>query len=128
MTGGNVIIFGEVGNNFGAGMTGGMAFTYDKEVVRFVGLGVITVHKARKVPTFSTRMNVNSFQDHENAQALPSNRSSIAKQYTKHYQAIDPNLLFFSPNLLIFIHIYPYLPLFINFYPCLLFLSIFIHF
>ena len=31
MTGGNVIILGEVGNNFGAGMTGGMAFVYDKE-------------------------------------------------------------------------------------------------
>ncbi len=31
MTGGNVTILGQVGNNFGAGMTGGMAFVYDKE-------------------------------------------------------------------------------------------------
>ena len=30
MTGGKVIILGEVGNNFAAGMTGGMAFIYDK--------------------------------------------------------------------------------------------------
>ncbi|MBT6566225.1 MAG: glutamate synthase large subunit [Candidatus Puniceispirillum sp.] len=30
MTGGKVVILGEVGNNFGAGMTGGMAFIYDK--------------------------------------------------------------------------------------------------
>ncbi len=40
-------------------------------------------------------MNVNSFQDRENAiidQALPSNRPSIAKQLTKHYQAIDQAL------------------------------------
>jgi glutamate synthase (NADPH/NADH) large chain len=29
MTGGTVVILGEVGNNFGAGMTGGMAFVYD---------------------------------------------------------------------------------------------------
>ena len=29
MTGGTVVILGEVGNNFGAGMTGGMAFIYD---------------------------------------------------------------------------------------------------
>ena len=39
-----------------------------------------------------TRMNVNSFQDRENAiidQALPSNRPSITKQKTKYYQAID---------------------------------------
>ena len=31
MTGGNAIILGSVGNNFAAGMTGGMAFVYDKE-------------------------------------------------------------------------------------------------
>ena len=31
MTGGTAIILGKVGDNFGAGMTGGMAFVYDKE-------------------------------------------------------------------------------------------------
>ena len=31
MTGGNIIILGDVGDNFGAGMTGGMAFIYDKD-------------------------------------------------------------------------------------------------
>ena len=30
MTGGTVVILGKVGDNFGAGMTGGMAFVYDK--------------------------------------------------------------------------------------------------
>ncbi len=30
MTGGNIIILGNVGDNFAAGMTGGMAFVYDK--------------------------------------------------------------------------------------------------
>ena len=30
MTGGAAIILGDVGDNFGAGMTGGMAFVYDK--------------------------------------------------------------------------------------------------
>ena len=29
MTGGSVVILGKVGDNFGAGMTGGMAFVYD---------------------------------------------------------------------------------------------------
>ena len=33
MTGGLVVILGEVGSNFGAGMTGGMAFVYDTEDV-----------------------------------------------------------------------------------------------
>ena len=31
MTGGRVVILGPVGDNFGAGMTGGMAFIYDKD-------------------------------------------------------------------------------------------------
>jgi glutamate synthase (NADPH/NADH) large chain len=31
MTGGTAIILGEVGDNFGAGMTGGMAFVYDEK-------------------------------------------------------------------------------------------------
>ena len=30
MTGGTVVILGQTGDNFGAGMTGGMAFIYDK--------------------------------------------------------------------------------------------------
>ena len=30
MTGGTVVILGNVGDNFAAGMTGGMAFVYDK--------------------------------------------------------------------------------------------------
>ena len=32
MTGGSVIVLGETGNNFGAGMTGGLAFVYDKDM------------------------------------------------------------------------------------------------
>ena len=31
MTGGTIVILGKVGDNFGAGMTGGMAFIYDKD-------------------------------------------------------------------------------------------------
>ena len=31
MTGGNVVILGNVGDNFGAGMTGGIAFIYDPD-------------------------------------------------------------------------------------------------
>ena len=31
MTGGRVVILGEIGDNFAAGMTGGMAFIYDPE-------------------------------------------------------------------------------------------------
>ena len=31
MTGGTVIILGDVGDNFAAGMTGGMVFIYDKD-------------------------------------------------------------------------------------------------
>ena len=30
-TGGTVVVLGDVGDNFGAGMTGGMAFVYDEQ-------------------------------------------------------------------------------------------------
>ena len=32
MTGGSIVILGDIGDNFGAGMTGGMAFIYDPKV------------------------------------------------------------------------------------------------
>tara|TARA_Y100000748_G_scaffold271143_1_gene244235 strand:- start:252 stop:593 length:342 start_codon:yes stop_codon:yes gene_type:complete len=32
MTGGNVVILGKIGDNFAAGMTGGMAFVYDPDL------------------------------------------------------------------------------------------------
>ena len=32
MTGGTIVILGDVGDNFGAGMTGGMGFVYDPEI------------------------------------------------------------------------------------------------
>jgi glutamate synthase (NADPH/NADH) large chain len=32
MTGGAVVILGETGRNFGAGMTGGVAFVYDRQM------------------------------------------------------------------------------------------------
>ena len=31
MTGGTIVILGDVGDNFGAGMTGGMGFVYDPD-------------------------------------------------------------------------------------------------
>ena len=43
MTGGNVVILGSVGNNFAAGMTGGMAFVYDKEGTLPVRINLDTV-------------------------------------------------------------------------------------
>ena len=43
MTGGNVVILGKIGDNFAAGMTGGMAFIYDpkKEFENYVNTGSV---------------------------------------------------------------------------------------
>ena len=88
-----------------------VCYILDKKIVSFGLLAALLVGlqlwKAKK-----TRMNVNSFQDRENAQALPSNRPSIAKhcqaqpsnkpsftkQQTKHYQAIDQFIHSISSN------------------------------
>ena len=50
MTGGTVIILGEVGDNFGAGMTGGMAFIYDPKnnFENFVNPVSIIWHKLKQ--------------------------------------------------------------------------------
>ena len=42
MTGGEVVILGKVGDNFAAGMTGGMAFVYDPETVSYTHLTLPT--------------------------------------------------------------------------------------
>ena len=47
MTGGVVTILGTVGDNFGAGMTGGMAFIYDREgdLMNRLNPGTVSVHR-----------------------------------------------------------------------------------
>ena len=47
MTGGKIVILGEVGNNFGAGMTGGMAYIYDdaETFVDQTNMGTISLFK-----------------------------------------------------------------------------------
>ena len=47
MTGGNAIILGPIGSNFGAGMTGGMAFLYDPEEESLKDFNTETLHITR---------------------------------------------------------------------------------
>ncbi len=47
MTGGTVVVLGEVGDNFGAGFTGGMAFVYDREKKFELRLNPDTLHWQR---------------------------------------------------------------------------------
>ena len=49
MTGGTVVILGPVGDNFAAGMTGGMAFVYDPEEMKRAGLEPAAVTDANGV-------------------------------------------------------------------------------
>jgi glutamate synthase (NADPH/NADH) large chain len=47
MTGGRVVILGEVGDNFGAGMTGGMAFIHDPDETFISRLNPASLQVAR---------------------------------------------------------------------------------
>ena len=47
MTGGQAVILGEVGSNFGAGMTGGMGFIYDEAKQFMDNVNPETLHIAR---------------------------------------------------------------------------------
>jgi glutamate synthase (NADPH/NADH) large chain len=51
MTGGTVVVLGEVGDNFGAGFTGGMAFVYDREKKFELRLNPDTLHWQRVAST-----------------------------------------------------------------------------
>ncbi|MEM9011853.1 MAG: glutamate synthase large subunit [Pseudomonadota bacterium] len=46
MTGGTTVILGRIGDNFGAGMTGGMAFVYDPEGQAAIRMNMGTIHVA----------------------------------------------------------------------------------
>jgi len=50
MTGGEVVILGKTGSNFGAGMTGGKAFVYDPEGVFPDHVNPATLHLSRMQP------------------------------------------------------------------------------
>ncbi len=52
MTGGTVVILGEVGQNFAAGMTGGMAYLYDPNVTVMKRLNTETVMATRLASTY----------------------------------------------------------------------------
>jgi len=47
MTGGRVVILGEIGKNFGAGMSGGIAYIYDKSKIALkrINKGMVDLHK-----------------------------------------------------------------------------------
>jgi glutamate synthase (NADPH) large chain len=47
MTGGTVVVLGEVGNNFGAGFTGGVAFVYDPDATFELRMNPDTLHWQR---------------------------------------------------------------------------------
>lgn len=52
MTGGNAIILGTVGNNFAAGMTGGMSFVYDKEGILPVRINLDDVNYQQQMTPY----------------------------------------------------------------------------
>jgi glutamate synthase (NADPH/NADH) large chain len=51
MTGGSIIVLGETGNNFGAGMTGGLSFVYDKDntFAKKINIESVEIAKLSKV-------------------------------------------------------------------------------
>jgi glutamate synthase (NADPH/NADH) large chain len=50
MTGGTVVILGRTGQNFAAGMSGGVAYVYDpnKSFKNYCNLSMVTLHKVEK--------------------------------------------------------------------------------
>ncbi len=66
MTGGSAIILGSVGNNFGAGMTGGMAFIYDKEGTLPVRINLEDVIYQQQMTDYWEKYLFSRILDHQN--------------------------------------------------------------
>ena len=66
MTGGNAIILGSVGNNFAAGMTGGMAFVYDKEGTLPVRINLEDVFYQQQMTNYWEQFLLSKIEEHYN--------------------------------------------------------------
>ena len=64
MTGGYAIILGPVGNNFGAGMTGGMAFVYDKDGTFPVRINLDDVMYQQQMTSYWEKYLLSSIEEH----------------------------------------------------------------
>jgi len=66
MTGGSVVILGSVGNNFAAGMTGGMAFVYDKEGTLPVRINLEDVFYQQQMTNYWEKFLFSKIEEHYN--------------------------------------------------------------
>ena len=64
MTGGRAVILGAVGNNFGAGMTGGMAFIYDKDGTLPLRINLNDIIYQQKMTTYWEEFLYSKIKDH----------------------------------------------------------------
>ena len=64
MTGGKAIILGSVGNNFAAGMTGGMSFVYDKEGTLPVRINLEEVFYQQQMTPYWEKYLLSKIQEH----------------------------------------------------------------
>ena len=87
MTGGRIVVLGDTGRNFAAGMSGGVAYIYDPENVFPAKVCTLSLHKAHF--TFP------QFKKMQNAK-IQKRRNSVLGSHTKvvgsfHILTITPN-------------------------------------
>ncbi len=92
MTGGTAVILGTVGANFGAGMTGGMAFVYDKENLLPVRLNSDTVIAQRIAVGHYETMLRNLVMEHHRETASPHAEQLLVNwdREVRHFWQIVP--------------------------------------
>ena len=66
MTGGTICILGDIGDNFAAGMTGGMAFVYDKEGLLPLRINLETVIYQHQMTPYWEKILKSMIEDHYN--------------------------------------------------------------
>ena len=89
MTGGSAVILGEVGNNFGAGMTGGMAFVYDKEGTLPLRINLEEIFYQQQMTTYWEKVLYQKIEEH-----IKETNSMYAKNLLENWE--NEKLLFWQ--------------------------------
>jgi len=89
MTGGSAVILGEVGNNFGAGMTGGMAFVYDKEGTLPLRINLEDIFYQQQMTTYWEKVLYQKIEEH-----IKETNSMYAKNLLENWE--NEKLLFWQ--------------------------------
>ncbi|MEK7857293.1 MAG: hypothetical protein AAB288_14470, partial [Acidobacteriota bacterium] len=93
MTGGSVIVIGSIGRNFGAGMSGGLAFIYDKNRIAQKHVNTEMISVSRGIDNEDESLIWEQLEEHLRLTGSPNARRILERwsQEKDHFLTIIPS-------------------------------------